>query len=381
MFQFNNENLELFKKSKSDEDVNIIVGVNGSGKSTYLNEIAKYHLKEGKTVIGVANTIYDKFTIKGKAKLLKSSRGKNIVKNSFKEIINILEKQDNSKAFFNLSSLFTYINFRPKIEFKIQNLNPNFEKIITNSLDIDNRVKSDIIISLQRAADISWGDIRVFLDFNKHYLQNIQQIEFIFQILKFENKLKQHKILRSVEIKLYKESSSFPLNNSSSGELTLIASLMYISVNIDENSVILIDEPENSLHPNWQMNYVKKLNELFYFYQAKIIIATHSPLIINGAELEMENVNIFKGISFKRFVKQSKELKNVEEIYTNYFDVTTPENRYLSQFIIDKFNLLSKEKMLYNDFKNMINELIIKSYDNRQKQALTGILELANNYS
>ncbi len=382
MFFFNNnENIELFENSISDEDVNIIVGVNGSGKSTYLNEIAKHHLNKRTSVICIANTIYDKFTVKSsKAKLLKSSRGKNIVKRSIIELINALNSYD-SKVFFNLSNVFNYINFHPIIEFKVDNLNPDYRELILMSNNFNPNEKEDLLFSLDNSFELQNQNNGKFkLDLSKNNDYENQKNRIFLKIIKYENKLKKINVLNKIDITLFKNDDFFLLNDASSGELTLIASLIYISINIRNGSVIIIDEPENSLHPKWQIEYVKKVIDLFYFYQPKIIIATHSPLIINGAELNMKNVNIFKGKSYGGFIKQQKDLKNVEEIYDNYFDVTTPENRFISQFIIEKFNLLSEGRLTYIDFENIIMELKNNSYDSRQKEALDGILELANNY-
>lgn len=382
-FFYNNQNIDLLENSRSDEDVNILVGINGSGKSTYLNEIAKHHLRRGKTVIAVANTIYDKFTIKGaRAKLLKSSHGKNIAKHSIKEVIKVLESE-NMKAFFNLSNVFNYINLQPKIEFTINNLKPNFREILINASVFDQEEIEDLLYFLNRSYDYSLieNEGKFILDFDKKNEFDAYRNAFFLKILNYESKLKKLKILKDIDITIFKNNYSFPLNHASSGELTLIASLMYISVNITDDSIILIDEPENSLHPKWQVDYVKKLSELFYFYQPKIIIATHSPLVINGAELNITNVNIFKGTSHGKFNKQNKDLKNVEEIYDNYFDLTTPENRFISQFVIEKFNLLSAGEISYTHFQNMLYDLIKNSYDDQQKQALNGILELASKYS
>lgn len=382
-FYQNNNNEELFESSKSDEDVSILVGINGSGKSTYLNEIAKYHLYNGKTVIAIANTIYNKFTIKGaKAKLFKTSRGKSIAKHSIKEVINVLEN-DNVKAFSNLSNVFKYINFQSRIEFKINNLNPDFREMIIHTDIFTNEQREDLLYFLNRSYHYSLieNENKFILAFGSNNDFDAYKNVFFLKILNYEAKLRKLKVLSNIEITLFKENNSFPLNHASSGELTLIASLMYISVNINDNTVILIDEPENSLHPKWQVEYVKKLSELFYFYQPKIIIATHSPLIINGAELNIKNVNIFKGLSYGEFNKQNADLKNVEEIYEDYFDLTTPKNRFISQLVIEKFNLLSEGEITYANFQNILYELIQNSYDNEQIQALKGILELSVKYS
>ncbi|GGG50956.1 AAA family ATPase [Epilithonimonas arachidiradicis] len=383
MFFFNNnENIELFEKSISDEDVSILVGVNGCGKSTYLNDIAKHHLNKGKPVICIANTIYDKFTLKSyKAKILKSSKGKNIAKQSITQVINLLDSYD-SKSFFNLSNVFNYIDFKPIIEFNIHSLNSDYRELILMSNIFNDSEKEDLVISLNNSFELFYeGDTRFVLDFSNNNDYEKYKNRLFLRILKYENKLKKINVLKKIDVTLFKNDNFFLLSNASSGELTLIASLIYISANIQNESVIIIDEPENSLHPKWQIEYVKKLIDLFYFYQPKIIIATHSPLIINGAELNIKNVNIFKGKSFGEFIKQPEDLKNVEEIYDYYFDVTTPENRFISQFVIDKFNLLTELKISYSNFENIINGLINNSYDVQQKNALLGILDLAKNYS
>lgn len=144
---------------------------------------------------------------------------------------------------------------------------------------------------------------------------------------------------------------------------------------ISRNSVILIDEPENSLHPKWQIDYVKKLYELFYYYQPKVIVATHSPLILNGAEISAKKINVFKG-SKGKFELHQNTTTNVEEIYQDFFDITTPENRYISEAIVEKMNLLSEKEIDEKQFEEFIQEIKDKSYDDKQKVALDGVLEL-----
>lgn len=162
---------------------------------------------------------------------------------------------------------------------------------------------------------------------------------------------------------------------ASSGEITLATTLIYITSIIKERSIILIDEPENSLHPKWQTEYIKRLSELFYYYQPKIVVASHSPLILNGAEVSNNNIKVFKGINGK-FELHQNPTTNVEEIYQDYFDITTPENRYISEDIIEKINLLSSKEINEKEFEDYIQGLKNSSYDDKQKDALSGILLL-----
>jgi len=69
------------------------------------------------------------------------------------------------------------------------------------------------------------------------------------------------------------------LNDMSSGEKQLALLLIEITRRIVPGSVILIDEPEISLHPAWQRGLVVALDKITEQYDAQVIMATHSPEI------------------------------------------------------------------------------------------------------
>lgn len=74
------------------------------------------------------------------------------------------------------------------------------------------------------------------------------------------------------------------LNNMSTGEKQIIYRVGYILKNLANISegIILIDEPEISLHPTWQTKFKDFLFEIFKDYNVQIIIATHSPYIFKN---------------------------------------------------------------------------------------------------
>jgi predicted ATP-binding protein involved in virulence len=82
-----------------------------------------------------------------------------------------------------------------------------------------------------------------------------------------------------------KEDKVFPISQLSSGEindLILWHELIYIT---RKDSLVLIDEPEISLHILWQQEFIDKLmtiKALKGMEKIKIMIATHSPDIIGG---------------------------------------------------------------------------------------------------
>ena len=88
-------------------------------------------------------------------------------------------------------------------------------------------------------------------------------------------------------------SEEIALEELSSGEWQLIYSLLNLAINVDDNSLVLVDEPENSLHPQWQTEYVRLVRELVsHRAGCHIIIATHSPLI--AASILPEDGNLIR---------------------------------------------------------------------------------------
>jgi hypothetical protein len=69
------------------------------------------------------------------------------------------------------------------------------------------------------------------------------------------------------------------LADLSSGEKQITLLLVEILRRIVPGSIILIDEPEISLHPAWQRGLVVALDKIIEQYDAQVIMATHSPEI------------------------------------------------------------------------------------------------------
>ncbi|MCF5545438.1 AAA family ATPase [Pseudomonas salomonii] len=77
----------------------------------------------------------------------------------------------------------------------------------------------------------------------------------------------------------------------SSGQWGWIAGFAGLCAHIDKNSLVLVDEPENSLHPIWQQKYVPILNSILReFRGSQAIVVTHSPMIASGVDPEWGRV-------------------------------------------------------------------------------------------
>lgn len=76
----------------------------------------------------------------------------------------------------------------------------------------------------------------------------------------------------------------FDINGLSSGEKQLFARALTLKMVRANNSIILIDEPEISLHPKWQQKIARVYEKIGKNNQ--VIIATHSPHILSSCGKE-----------------------------------------------------------------------------------------------
>jgi len=361
-----------------EEDVSIIIGENGCGKSTLLGYLANYHCIRGKEVIGIANSIHDKFDYyHNKLYTLKARSGRRQIKDTIKNALKTVSIKENEQGLRNAASVLKYIGFDPAIGFKLKNFKIDFEATISDSELISEKDKNNLLSILTKLKyDWKFKEITWFSMYNNYY-KNIESYSFTI-LFPYETILKKLKIIDDIDIYLLKQNKPIPVFHASSGELALISSIIFISTIIkSRNTVILIDEPENSLHPKWQREYVETLIDVFYYYQPKIIIATHSPMILNGAKQTIKNISIYKADNFK-FYLQKMEPNNIEETFYQLFEITTPENRFLSNLLVTYLNDLTARNIDIENFRQRIKAIERSIYDNRQKELLIKVNEIAD---
>lgn len=80
--------------------------------------------------------------------------------------------------------------------------------------------------------------------------------------------------------KSIKTDNEIPLKSLSSGEQHIIVLYYELMFKIQENSLLLMDEPEISLHIAWQKKIIEDLKNIVKLKPLEIIIATHSPAVI-----------------------------------------------------------------------------------------------------
>ena len=96
----------------------------------------------------------------------------------------------------------------------------------------------------------------------------------------FEHKKMVTSLENGILVKKLKGDISLPLNSLSSGEQHLIVLLGKLLFATNDNSLVLIDEPEISLHPSWIEKIASIFEEIQNYKGFNLAIATHSPILI-----------------------------------------------------------------------------------------------------
>lgn len=75
------------------------------------------------------------------------------------------------------------------------------------------------------------------------------------------------------------------LDALSTGQLLLLSTFARVAAHVRPGSLVIIDEPEAGLHPNWQSAWIPLMRETIPAeYGCHLFIATHSPYLVSDAD-------------------------------------------------------------------------------------------------
>jgi len=227
----------------------------------------KYNPRTEQKIVNVINELPDKF----QALVLKIS-------NDYSRVANKLDSTYPNRLFSNEEKIS-----EEEYRQKMSEMNEKFEKL--NKYDLSNMQKSEGVIFKEEHAKA----LKIcFDDFNekyKVYEDLINKLDMYTDIINSRLKFKNVKISRSEGITIVdseNEKKIIPLSKLSSGEkqeVVLFYDLIFESGN---NELLLIDEPEISLHIAWQKMFMDDVLRIVKYKGINVIVATHSPQIINN---------------------------------------------------------------------------------------------------
>lgn len=303
-----------------------------------------------------------------------------------KKINNIIYNNLDNKEFCNkLISTFEILGYAPELLFSIeykltrlvsqnitkQTLNTKLQKLKENSKYLNHRIfkinesDKDSIIkftkSIKNTKDKNYENNKIFTEFIINF-EDTKNIIEKYKIIKMMVDLDLLKV-PSIGIRKTNENSSiYGFESLSSGEKNLLFITLNIIDNLSNESLIVIDEPEISLHPNWQIVYNHHLKNILKGYKnIHIAIASHSHFMVSGLEIDEANIYSIDHNKNIELIKSNLYGWSSENILYKVFNARTVNNYYLEAELTNVFSLIADRS---NDI-----EQIISIYNNLKKIA------------
>lgn len=138
------------------------------------------------------------------------------------------------------------------------------------------------------------------------------------------------------EAVFYKDGNAFKFSELSSGEQYIINTALKIIFASKKDAIFYIDEPEVSLHVEWQIKWPERFHPLLKLHPGvKAFIATHSPVIISSALQNDGNCYLLKNNDLHP-IEDGKF--DMEELLFKDFNTLTPHNKHLFAEIAEIVN-------------------------------------------
>lgn len=368
-----------FENNNNVLDLVVLAGVNGSGKTRVLESIYYYFEMLRSKVVSL-ELFYEKNENEVLDNLMNTEGLTEIEKKMQKDIEyadclrNIKYYNQDYKEGGNqninskiISRSFEKLKIFPKIIYvpteinfqKIEIASPmlvqeyKFLNIINSNLikDVPSYIATRIVEMANEQENIPMGEIRnaVFREINE-----------IFEILDLDIKVSEiSKDAKSIPIFTNSSGDKFDINELSSGEKQLFLRTLAIKMLNPENSIILIDEPELSLHPKWQQRIVDVYRKIGKNNQ--IIIATHSPHILGS--VKKENIMLLdKNEDGKIVVRTGDELYDsygqpTDRVLKDIMGLETTRNPKVFKLLEEAGKLVDKNEYESEEFKTKYKEL------------------------
>jgi predicted ATPase len=197
---------------------------------------------------------------------------------------------------------------------------------------------------------------RIALQFPAEKLEaliNLPYIGYESKLVKILDSLNTADFIEDVIVNFKtKDGKTISFESLSEGEQQLIAIKGITELLRGEETLYLLDEPDNYLHPSWQENLLEDLS----VYKAKthFLITTHSPQLLTNANPEYSELFV---------LSKGKLMKDVPNFYGN--DVNTilyslMNTRYRNEEVKEKLDKLFKEIALskIEDAETRYDELV-----------------------
>lgn len=326
--------IQLLAAQRQPRETIYVIGNNGEGKSLLLREIAELVVDEGRTTIGIAFGFSDRFVhrapktkgedffrYEGARTTNSPASGKKLALDMGKKMFEIHCDPHRLGAFRMGLELLDFRAQRYLVPFTSE----------WDSQDIDLLVGSTILLS-----DLAKENIGLF---EPGVLANMQPALG----------------------RMSSRSEVTPFTELSSGEQQMLVLLVKLAVSATPNALILIDEPEISLHVSWQRLLPVMLSRMCEHFDCDMVVATHSPILVTSA-LSVSN-HCFVARDQQLVPLNIRDRGSVERVLFTGFSTHTENNRQVHErcaaIVSEAIKALNAEHQNINAFTGLDDELTV----------------------
>ena len=175
-------------------------------------------------------------------------------------------------------------------------------------------------------------------------------------------KLRQYDLISSTSVLFYKQGEQIASEEMSSGEFAVLSMILSISAAVnDSHTLILIDEPELSLHPNWQMSFIDYLDKALRNQVSHLLIATHRHMLVSDLPLNRSSVSQWQKDNCGN-IKADKIIENTygwssEEVLLKVFRTATDRNRYFGERIAKLLEQMGNNQISPDEVSDELSDL------------------------
>ena len=193
------------------------------------------------------------------------------------------------------------------------------------------------------------------IDIDQNSLAANEDLNYIY-------KLKQYDLVQATSVVFYKNGKQIASEEMSSGEFAMLSMVLSISTAAsDSHTLILIDEPELSLHPNWQMTIIDNLDRALKNQVCHLLIATHSHMLVSDLPMNRSSVSQWEkdkdGNLIANRIEENTYGWSAEEVLLKVFKTATDRNRYFGERIAKLLEQMGNDTISKEAVADELNEL------------------------
>ena len=193
------------------------------------------------------------------------------------------------------------------------------------------------------------------IDIDQNSLAANEDLNYIY-------KLKQYDLVQAASVVFYKNGTQIASEEMSSGEFAMLSMVLSISTaSSDSHTLILIDEPELSLHPNWQMTIIDNLDRALKDQVCHLLIATHSHMLVSDLPMNRSSVSQWEkdkdGNLIANRIEENTYGWSAEEVLLKVFKTATDRNRYFGERISKLLEQMGNGTISKESVADELNEL------------------------